>query len=141
MLEENAQIQKRLMNIGPSDFEGLVCEVLSLKYGVIAVKTRDVSDGGIDFVALNDKGHTKYRGQVKRVSRNISILQLRGTLLDGEEGIFVTTSYFTPSALEEAEFLGKNKIHPIDGRQISQFVIDVYDSLNKKFKNILKIEK
>ena len=145
MLEENVQIQKRLMSISPHDFEKLVSQVLSLKYGVITAKTRDLGDGGTDFVALDDKGrHIKYRGQVKRVSRNISnseILQLRGTLLDGEEGIFVITSYFTPPALEEAEFMGKKKIYTIDGRQLSQFILDVYEDLSEEFKNILKIEK
>ena len=144
MIEENINIQKRLMILNPQEFEELVSQVLSCKYGLKFVKTRDTADGGVDFVALSDKGHIKYRGQVKRVSRNISnseILQLRGTLLEGEEGIFVTTSYFTPSALEEAEFTGKKRVHPINGREISQFIMDVYSELDENFKNILKIEK
>lgn len=144
MIKRLSDIQKRLMDINPSAFEKLVCEVLNLKYGVISVKTRDVADSGIDFVCLNDKGHINYRGQVKRVSRSISnseILQLRGTLLEGEEGIFVSTTHFTTSSIEEADSYGKKKIHLIGGSQLSQIILDVYDELDEKFKNILKIEK
>jgi HJR/Mrr/RecB family endonuclease len=81
MIGKLSEIQKRLMDISPSNFEQLVCETLNLKYGVKTVKTRDVADGGVDFVSLNDRGHIKYRGQIKRTSKNISnseILQLRG---------------------------------------------------------------
>ena len=144
MIEENINIQKRLMVLSPQEFEELVSQVLSCKYGLKFVKTQDTADGGVDFVALSGRGHIKYRGQVKRVSRNISnseILQLRGTLLEEEEGIFVTVSYFTPSALEEAEFSGKKRIYPINGREIAQFIMDVYNELPEKFKNILKINK
>ncbi|KCZ71325.1 hypothetical protein ANME2D_02052 [Candidatus Methanoperedens nitroreducens] len=137
------EVQKRLMEISPSDFEQLACKTLNLKYDVNTIKTRDVADGGVDFVCLNDKGYTKYRGQIKRVSRNISnseILQLRGTLIEGEEGIFVTTSHFTPSAVEESTFAHKKKIYLINGAQLSQAILDVYDELDDKYKSTLKIK-
>jgi len=139
-----SEIQKRLMDISPSDFEELVCAILSLKYDVKAVKTRDVADGGIDFVCIDELGDTIYRGQVKRVSKsigNIEILQLRGALRENQEGIFVTTSHFTTSAKEEANSVGKKRIHTISGELLSQFILDFYDELEEKFKNILKIEK
>ncbi len=142
MIGKLSVIQKRLMDISPNDFEQLVCETLSLKYDVKAVKTRDVADGGTDFVCINDLGDTVYRGQVKRVSTSIGnkdILQLRGTLRENQEGIFVTTTHFTTSAIEESDSLGKKKIHLIGGTQLSQTILDIYEDLDDKFKDILKI--
>lgn len=144
MIGKLSEVQKRLMDISPSNFEQLVCETLNLKYDVKTVKTRDVADGGVDFVSLNDRGHIKYRGQIKRTSKNISnseILQLRGTLSEDEGGIFITTSHFTPSSIEESNSANKKKIHLINGIHLSQIIIDIYDKLDDKFKNTLKIEK
>lgn len=143
MIGKLSEVQKRLMDISPRNFEQLVCETLNLKYDVKTVKTRDVADGGVDFVSLNDRGHLKYRGQIKRTSKNISnseILQLRGTLSEDEEGIFITTSHFTLSSIEESNSANKKKIHLINGTHLSQTILDIYDELDDKFKNTLKIE-
>jgi len=143
MIGKLSEIQKRLLDISPIDFEQLVCETLNLKYDVKTVKTRDVADGGVDFVSLNDRGHIKYRGQIKRTSKNISnseILQLRGTLSEDEEGIFITTSHFTPSSIEESNSANKKKIHMINGEQLSQIILDIYNELDDKIKKKLKIK-
>ncbi len=135
--EKIGKIIDKLMNIDPYEFEELVVELLNLDRDFTTVKTKNISDGGVDFVCVDDRGDVRYKGQVKSVSRPIGIsdiLKLRGTLNPNQEGIFVTTSHFTPSAIEEAQAPGKAELELIGRKKLSELVLKYYDSLSKKFK-------
>ncbi len=136
------EIVDKLRDMDPFEFEELVVELLNLSRDFTAVKTRNTSDGGVDFVCINDRGDVIYKGQVKDVSRPIGIseiLMLRGTLNQNQKGIFVTTSRFTQNAAEEAHAPGKAEIELIGRRKLSELISEYYNDLSEKFRKKIRL--
>lgn len=115
----------------PKLFEDTVANIFKC-IGYDVEITAVTKDGGID-VILVGQDDIQIGVQVKRTKRTISVSQIRelvGALILEKytKGIFVTTSYFSPSAKEAAE-KATNLAVPIE----------LYDC--KKFFDFLKIER
>lgn len=99
-------------------------------------KTRDHSDGGIDLTAIKktfddfkDSDSVKYVIQAKRFDVNNKITgknirDFRGTIMSGEKGIYITTSFYNSGALDEAKKDSSRQIVLIDGFDLITNCID-----------------
>lgn len=131
----NQQIRKKLHRLlremQPDRFEALIGELLlSLGFDESTVEVTSFSrDGGIDVRGLlHASGVTKINAavQVKRWKRNVrapTVRELRGSLKVHEQGIIITTSGFSKSAIEEAEEAGKTRISLVDGEQLINLLV------------------
>ena len=80
--------------------------------------------------------------QVKRVNSPIgvrTVRELRGSLEHGQQGVLITTSTFTKDAEEESDKpLGFGKIFLVDGKRLSELILDLYDKLDEEIKKELE---
>jgi restriction system protein len=102
-------IKTNFTTISPFDMEEVVCDLFIAK-GFNCYTTRKTGDFGVDVIAKN--GVDTIAIQVKKYSlknkiRNIEVQQLLGGMTYREykanRAIFVTTSYYTSKAIEQAE--------------------------------------
>lgn len=139
-------IISRLFNLDPKTFEQFITDLFAL-VGFEATTTKYTQDKGIDVIGtLSPEGlaNVTLKAQVKRVSRRISnkeVLMLRGALGVDEHGVFITTGRFTKQAVTEAEAEGKKPIAIIDGQMLFDLILTHYDELDKKYKEVLQLEK
>ena len=118
------------------DFENflkLYLEKIGLDEVYITQKSRD---GGYDLTAkrygvedFDDADEIDYRIQAKRNSPTSSISvtkirELKGTMLSGQKGIFITTAKFTQEAINEAKTDSSRPIVLIDGASLIQSCIE-----------------
>jgi restriction endonuclease Mrr len=123
------QLQKHISQMDPAAFEWLV-RALLLKLGYTNVEvTKQSGDGGVDVRAtLVAGGVASLRTciQAKRqqsVGRPI-VQNLRGSLSTHEAGLLVTSGGFTQGAVEEAKEPTKVPIALIDGRKLTELLLD-----------------
>jgi restriction system protein len=129
------ELLQKIKTVSPSFFERLVIELLiKMGYGGsfrdAGRATRLTNDGGIDGIIKKDKlGLDIIYIQAKRWDNQVvgrpEIQSFVGAL-DGQranKGIFITTSYFSNSAIE---FVGTTtkKVVLIDGVQLAKYMID-----------------
>lgn len=128
------QVLERILQNSPSFFEGLVIRLLSsLGYGrpdTLAEVLGKVGDGGIDGIIHQDKlGLDVVYVQAKRYTENtVSRPELQafvGTLagVSAHKGVFVTTSRFSPGALEYLKTVNARVI-TIDGMKLVDLMIE-----------------
>lgn len=128
------QILERILQNSPSFFEGLVIRLLSsLGYGrpdTLAEVLGKVGDGGIDGIIHQDKlGLDVVYVQAKRYTEStVSRPELQafvGTLagVSAHKGVFVTTSRFSPGALEYLKTVNARVI-TIDGMKLVDLMIE-----------------
>lgn len=129
------QILERILQNSPSFFENLVVRLLSsLGYGrsdTLAEVMGKVGDGGIDGIIHQDKlGLDVVYVQAKRyaVDNAVTRPELQafvGTLagVSAHKGVFVTTSRFSPNALEYLKTVNARVI-TIDGRRLVDLMIE-----------------
>ena len=98
--------------------------------------TQASRDGGYDLTAkrygvedFDDADEIDYRIQAKRNAPNstisvMKIRELKGTLLSGQKGIFITTAKFSPDAVTEAKTDSSRPIVLIDGPSLIQSCIE-----------------
>lgn len=118
------------------DFENflkLYLEKIGLDEVYVTQKSRD---GGFDLTAkrygvedFDDADEIDYRIQAKRNSPSSSISvtkirELKGTMLSGQKGIFITTAKFTQEAINEAKADSSRPIVLIDGASLIQSCIE-----------------
>ena len=118
------------------DFENflkLYLEKIGLDEVYVTQKSRD---GGFDLTAkrygvedFDDADEIDYRIQAKRNSPSSSISvtkirELKGTMLSGQKGIFITTAKFTQEAINEAKTDFSRPIVLIDGASLIQSCIE-----------------
>lgn len=118
------------------DFENflkLYLEKIGLDEVYVTQKSRD---GGYDLTAkrygvedFDDADEIDYRIQAKRNSPTSSISvtkirELKGTMLSGQKGIFITTAKFTQEAINEAKTDSSRPIVLIDGASLIQSCIE-----------------
>ena len=118
----------------PEFFEQLIIDVMkAMEYGSGEHVGRS-GDGGIDGVIDEDRlGLDKIYLQAKRQSSNnkVSSPAIRGFIGSmashgATKGVFVTTSEFTKSAIEEARKNLQFRVVLIDGQELARLMID-YD--------------
>lgn len=129
------QILERILQNSPAFFENLVVRLLSsLGYGrsdTLAEVMGKVGDGGIDGIIHQDKlGLDVVYVQAKRyaVDNAVTRPELQafvGTLagVSAHKGVFVTTSRFSPNALEYLKTVNARVI-TIDGRRLVDLMIE-----------------
>ena len=138
-------IINRLLKLSPRNFEEFTRDLLSI-IGFEAANSQYVGDKGIDVTgSLNAEGLANIilRIQVKRITSTIGIEEvqrLRGTLSSDEHGAIVTTSKFTKQAQEEAQDEKKKRITLIDGEKLVDLILKYYNELDKKYKDLLKLQ-
>jgi restriction system protein len=115
------QLNSILSELNPFEFERLIQRLLR-ESGFIKVEiTRKTNDGGIDgfgFFPINYFISLKVMFQCKRFKNSISspmIRDFRGAIIGrADKGLFITTSYFSPEAVIEANRDGYSHIELID---------------------------
>lgn len=125
-------LRKRLMEMPPKRFEGLIAELLlALGFEEDTVQiTPFGNDGGVDVRGvLNAASITEINAavQAKRWKNNVQapvVQSLRGSLVVHEQGIIITTSKFSKGALIEAQAPGKAHISLIDGEKLLDLLIE-----------------
>lgn len=130
------------------DFLRLYLERIGLDEVFVTQRSRD---GGFDLTAkrygvedFDDADEIDYRIQAKRNEPNTSISvtkirELKGSLLSGQKGIFITTAKFSPDAISEA----KTDFHTwLSNFSYSIADFGYYIDFNKVYKNVdsIKIE-
>ncbi len=127
--ELKAQLLKRICAMDDADFEVLVNRLVSrLGFGE-DVTTPKNNDHGIDGYIFGDRlGLNVICVQAKKfVGHNVQRPQIDAFIgaLEGRDGVFVTTSGFSPEARQKAAKTGStSKIALIDGDQLVEFMIE-----------------
>ena len=130
------ELLARIQGAPPAFFERLVVQLLtSMGYGGSVAKAGRAlgrsGDGGVDGVIDEDAlGLDRIYVQAKRYADanavgSGEIRDFFGALdqVKANKGLFVTTSYFTPSAIKTVEGLSK-RIVLVDGAQLTKLMID-----------------
>ncbi len=123
-------LRKRLLNMPPQKFEELIRSLLEEMGFEETETTQYVNDKGVDvrgILKTNQLTAIKVVIQAKRWTKNVGsvpVRNLRGSLrmVDGERGIIVTPSDFTPDAKIEAQSEGKMPITLINGNQLIELL-------------------
>lgn len=124
------ELRKHLLSMSPQKFEELIRSLLEEMGFEETETTPYVNDKGIDvrgILRTNQLAAMKVVIQAKRWKTNVgsdTVRNMRGSLrmVDGEQGIIVTPSGFTPDAKTEAEADGKMPITLIDGKQLIELL-------------------
>jgi len=99
-------------------------------------------DNGIDIIAYKDELPPRVLVQVKSINNDIpeSVVQsFKGAMLDGDYGLFVTLSDYTSNA---KKFLEKNPIiRGIKGYELVDLILEYYDKLDEKYRQIIPLKK
>jgi len=128
--EIKKQYLQKLHENKPGDFEILIGELLTKMQFDDVIVSSHTNDGGIDIKAvLNVAGVLKTRMavQVKRWQNNVQkpdIQKLRGALGAHEQGLFITTSGFSPGAISDAARADAAPIATINGNQLVEFLVE-----------------
>jgi restriction system protein len=130
--QTRATLRKRLMEMPPERFEGLIAELLlALGFEEDTIEiTPFGNDGGVDVRGvLNAASITEINAavQAKRWKHNVQapvVQALRGSLVVHEQGIIITTSEFSKGAETEAQAPGKVRISLIDGEKLLDLLIE-----------------
>lgn len=126
-------IRSRLLCVNPYRFEYLLKSLLE-KTGFQNVSVTSPSqDGGIDlnaYVAQDNIffANTVVQFQAKRWRHSVGSVEInnfRGAISSMAKGVFVTTSFFTKAAIQEAKHPSKPSIALIDGFSLSSLINDV----------------
>ena len=99
-------------------------------------------DRGIDITAYKDELPPRILVQVKSVDNNIkesTVQSLKGVMKEGDYGLFVTLTDYTPNAkkyLEETPI-----IRGINGSELADLILKYYDLLSDKYKKMIPLKK
>jgi len=124
-------VRSHLLNVDPYRFEVVIKQVFE-KYEFTNVDvTRRSGDGGIDVNAVVSEANSFFGGtwvqiQVKRWRHSVGSVEInnfRGAMSSTAKGIFVTTSYYTRAAIENAYHQHKSCVTLIDGSRLSNLVL------------------
>ena len=123
------------------DFENFVANLLNAM-GYRTKVSKQGGDSGIDIVAYKDEFPPRICVQVKSIDSDIkeaTIQSLRGAMSDGDYGVFVTLSDYTPNAKTYLEQ------HPIirglNGSEVVDLVLRYYDDLDDKYQDMIPLKR
>lgn len=98
-------------------------------------------DGGIDITAYKDELPPRIVVQVKSQDgdiRETTIQSLKGAMKEGDYGLFVTLSDYTPNA---RKYLEQNPIiRGINGVDLVELILKYYDQLSIKYRKIIPLK-
>ena len=123
------------------DFKNFVANLLNAM-GYRTKVSKQGGDSGIDIVAYKDEFPPRICVQVKSIDSDIkeaTIQSLRGAMSDGDYGVFVTLSDYTPNAKAYLEQ------HPIirglNGSEVVDLVLRYYDDLDDKYQDMIPLKR
>lgn len=99
-------------------------------------------DSGIDIIAYKDELPPRILVQVKSQDAPIketTIQSLKGAMREGDYGVFVALSVYTPHAKKYLE--NTPIIRGIDGSELVDLIYKYYDVLAEKYRRIIPLEK
>ena len=97
-------------------------------------------DGGVDITAYKDELPPRILVQVKSQDGDIkesTIQSLRGAMKEGDYGLFITLSNYTPNALKYLD--NTPIIRGISGLELAELILKYYDKLSDKSKKIIPL--
>lgn len=99
-------------------------------------------DSGIDIIAYKDELPPRIAVQVKSQDSDIketTIQSLKGAMMPGDYGLFVTLSNYTKNA---QKFLDSNPIiRGINGNELVDLVLKYYENLSEKYQKMIPLKK
>lgn len=141
-------LRTHLLSMPPQKFEELIRSLLEEMGFEETETTQYVNDKGVDvrgILKTNQLTAMKVVIQAKRWTNNvgsITVRNLRGSLrmVDGEQGIIVTPSDFTPDAKTEAQSEGKMPITLINGNQLIDLLFQYKVGVKQEERIIFSID-
>lgn len=123
------------------DLEDVVADLLNAMGYRTKVSPRG-GDGGKDIIAYKDELPPRIIVQVKSQNGNVTestVQSLKGTMEEGDYGLFVTLSDYAKNA---KIYLEKHPIiKSINGSELADLILKYYDDMSDKFKDIIKLKK
>ena len=123
------------------DFEKFVANLMEAM-GYRTEVSAQGGDSGIDIKAYKDELPPRIVAQVKSQDSDIketTIQSLKGAMMPGDYGVFITLSSFTKNA---KKYLDANPIiRGIDGDGLVDLILKYYDKLDEKYHDIIPLEK
>ena len=99
-------------------------------------------DNGRDIIAYKDELPPRIIVQVKSQNGNITestVQSLKGTMEEGDYGLFVTLSDYAKNA---KIYLEKHPIiKSINGSELADLILKYYDNMSDEFKDVIKLKK
>ncbi|MBP5593487.1 MAG: restriction endonuclease [Clostridia bacterium] len=121
------------------DLEDFVADLLRAM-GYRATVSPKGGDGGVDITAYKDELPPRILVQVKSQDGDIkeaTIQSLKGAMKEGDYGLFVTLSNYTPNALKYLE--STPIIRGISGEELANLILKYYDKLPDRCKKIIPL--
>jgi restriction system protein len=136
----------QLGEIDPGTFEDLIGELLE-QIGFEDVEvTKRSGDGGIDVRGVLTVGgvtRVKTAIQVKRWTHNVPdriVRELRGSIGPAEQGLIITTSRFTRSAINEAEMTDRAPVTLINGDLLVELLAENEIGVKRRSRPVLQLD-
>jgi Restriction endonuclease/HB1, ASXL, restriction endonuclease HTH domain len=140
------ELLMQLAEIDPGTFEELIGELLE-RIGFEDVEvTRRSGDGGIDVRGVLTVGgvtRVKTAIQVKRWANNVPdriVRELRGSIGPSEQGLIITTSRFTRSAIEEAQMTERAPVALINGELLVDLLTENEIGVTRRSHPVLELD-
>ena len=134
-----SELSKNLKGYPLEDFVANLLQVMGYHR---ATTSPHGGDHGIDIIAYKDELPPRILVQVKSQDSDIpeeKLQSLKGTLHEGDYGLFVTLSNFTKNALD---FLDRNpRIRGINGSDLVDLILQYYEDLDEKYRKIIPLQK
>ena len=127
-------------NLKGYDFEEFVADLLCAM-GYRTTISKHGGDNGIDIIAYKDELPPRILVQVKSQDSDIKealIQSLKGTMREGDYGLFVTLSNYTKNA---AKYLENTPIiRGINGTELVELILKYYDRLSEKYRKMIPLK-
>ena len=123
------------------DLEDFVADLLNAM-GYRTQVSLHGGDSGIDIIAYKDELPPRISVQVKSQDSDIketTIQSLKGAMMPGDYGLFVTLSNYTKNA---QKFLDANPIiRGINGNELVDLVLKYYENMSEKYQRMIPLKK
>ena len=123
------------------DLEAFVADLLNAM-GYRTILSPHGGDSGIDIVAYKDELPPRIAVQVKSQDNDIketTIQSLKGAMMPGDYGLFVTLSNYTKNA---QKFLNANPIiRGINGSELVDLILKYYEQLRDEHQQVIPLKK
>lgn len=123
------------------ELENVVASLLNAM-GYNTKVSKHGGDRGKDIIAYKDELPPRIIVQVKSQDGDISettVQSLKGAMKEGDYGLFVTLSNFTPNAKNFLE--NQPIIKSINGSELVDLILKYYDSMPEDFKDTIKLKR
>ena len=136
-----------ILQLKARDFELLTGHLFAAMGFEISV-TQLTNDGGVDFdgvLRFSNIARISVVGQVKRYKRGRrvnrkAVVDLRGRIPNGAQGVFVTTSDYAKTARAEAEEPGFARVGLINGEQLVDLLTQHWSGIPEDFRTQLALK-